>query len=182
VWKIADFGLSAEGTSRRERTTEYSRGTPSYRPPELIREKSTYTNKVDIWAIGCILYELVFQRTAFDGDMAVWEYNLSKEPLEIPVEIKLRPKVTGEDPHSIRIPSVTVLRTVVHSALERIHLKRPSADNLSLTFCHAYIWELSNDVPTVKQIVELLDGSGPMTSYNYLMLYRFYRYAATNTH
>jgi serine/threonine protein kinase len=38
TWKIADFGLTAEGTSKQARTTRYSMGTPCYRAPELMRE------------------------------------------------------------------------------------------------------------------------------------------------
>jgi serine/threonine protein kinase len=67
AWKIADFGLTVEGTSKKAHTTQYSKGTCSYRAPELIQldDKGTYTNKVDIWAMGCILYEIVFRSKAF---------------------------------------------------------------------------------------------------------------------
>lgn len=40
-------------------TTVYSRGTPAYRAPELLMGKYAFSNKVDVWYIGCILYELV---------------------------------------------------------------------------------------------------------------------------
>ena len=41
-------------------------GTASYRAPELITgEKLTYTRQVDIWAIGCIFFELAFNRKSF---------------------------------------------------------------------------------------------------------------------
>src|SRR5579859_3026835 len=74
-WKIADFGISAEGTSDAAHTTQYSRGTPSYRAPELLMDaKKTYTNKVDIWALGCILYEIAFNQKAFGGDIGVYQY------------------------------------------------------------------------------------------------------------
>ena len=76
AWKIADFGLTSEGTSKSPNTTRYSRGTSSYRAPELIRE-AKFTNKIDIWAIGCILYELVFKSKAFPGDAAVLDYALN---------------------------------------------------------------------------------------------------------
>lgn len=85
LWKIADFGLSAEGTSGRDRTTEYARGTASYRAPELVKEtirlgdaRYTYNNKVDVWAFGCILYEILSQKRAFSGDEAVLNYALAK--------------------------------------------------------------------------------------------------------
>jgi NIMA (never in mitosis gene a)-related kinase 8 len=73
AWKIADFGLTSEGTSKHALTTRYVHGTPSYRSPELIDDLK-YTNKVDIWAIGCILYELIFMKKAFSGDAAVLRY------------------------------------------------------------------------------------------------------------
>lgn len=61
-------------------------GTPSYRAPELLRGIDfTYTNKVDIWALGCIFYELLFGRKAFAGDFAVREYSSSPEKLDIPI-------------------------------------------------------------------------------------------------
>jgi serine/threonine protein kinase len=91
AWKIGDFGLTVEGTSQKAHTTQYSRGTCSYRAPELVQyvENRTYTNKVDIWAMGCILYELVFHKKAFPNDHAVYLYSLeypnSGATLDIPV-------------------------------------------------------------------------------------------------
>lgn len=80
AWKIADFGLTQQGTSKRAHTTRYSRGTGGYRAPELLQhdedDKARYTNKVDIWAFGCILYEVVYQKKAFGTDNVVWRYAL----------------------------------------------------------------------------------------------------------
>jgi serine/threonine protein kinase len=87
VWKIADFGYSTEGTSKTALTSEYARGTASYRAPELVKEKHTFNNKVDIWAMGCILYELAFQKKAFETDMAVLLYALSDHRLKLPSEV-----------------------------------------------------------------------------------------------
>lgn len=78
-WKIANFGISSEGATNKAVTTEYARGTPSYRALELLNEhKYSYTNKVDIWAMGCILYEILFRVKAFSEDMSVREHYLSK--------------------------------------------------------------------------------------------------------
>ena len=77
-WKITDFGLTSEGTSRRAHTTRYARGTSSYRAPELLSESTCgYNNKVDIWALGCIAYELIARKQAFAGDHSVLQYSLS---------------------------------------------------------------------------------------------------------
>jgi serine/threonine protein kinase len=51
-------------------------GTSGYRAPELVRGiKKVFTNKVDIWAIGCIFYEMVFRRRAFYEDYATLNYS-----------------------------------------------------------------------------------------------------------
>jgi len=76
AWKITDFGLTSivEGRSSVALQTRYARGTPCYRAPELI-ENQEFTYKVDIWAVGCILYELTFRKKAFEGDWAVLRYS-----------------------------------------------------------------------------------------------------------
>src|SRR5271154_2155911 len=61
VWKLTDFGLATEGSSRTNRPTPYSRGTSGYRASELMDswgDLAMYNNKVDIWTMGFILYEL----------------------------------------------------------------------------------------------------------------------------
>jgi serine/threonine protein kinase len=46
-------------------------GVVGYRAPELLAvEPVPYTNKVDIWALGCILFALVMGRDAFSDDIA----------------------------------------------------------------------------------------------------------------
>jgi serine/threonine protein kinase len=60
--------MTSKGSSGREVTTERVRGTSGYRAPELIRTFH-YTNKVDIFAIGCIFFELFSGgRKAFRND------------------------------------------------------------------------------------------------------------------
>jgi len=87
AWKVTDFGFTMEGSSRRAYTTVHARGTRSYRAPELIRpSQSKYTNKVDLWAIGCILYELVLQRRAFEDDWEVLQYATSGKDFDIIIE------------------------------------------------------------------------------------------------
>jgi len=43
-------------------------GTPYYLSPELC-EGQAYNHKSDIWALGCVLYELTTLHHAFDGQV-----------------------------------------------------------------------------------------------------------------
>ncbi|ESP05116.1 hypothetical protein LOTGIDRAFT_208058 [Lottia gigantea] len=65
VVKIGDFGISKS----LENTIDVAKtvvGTPSYLSPELCQD-IPYNSKSDIWALGCILYELCSLRPPFDA-------------------------------------------------------------------------------------------------------------------
>jgi serine/threonine protein kinase len=67
--------MTVEGSSTRGRTTKYQRGTPCYRAPELFATNPNFTTKVDIFAIGCILYEFISGKKAFEGDVELLKYS-----------------------------------------------------------------------------------------------------------
>lgn len=74
-----------EGTTSRAHTTADARGTACYRAPELVKEHRTFNNKVDIFGLGCILYELVTGGTkAFEDDFSVREYMVSQSEKDLP--------------------------------------------------------------------------------------------------
>ena len=77
-WKIADFGLTSRGTSKKLITTTGARGKQCYRAPELVQEVSTYNNKSDMWSFGCIAFELFTGRKPFSNDIEVWQYTTAK--------------------------------------------------------------------------------------------------------
>jgi len=63
--KLGDFGLSKMMGSN----TSFANsavGTPYYLSPELCEGKP-YNRKSDVWALGCVLYELTTFRHAFDA-------------------------------------------------------------------------------------------------------------------
>jgi len=58
-------------------------GTPYYLSPEVFQNKP-YGYKSDIWAIGCILYELCTLKKAFDAKNIVnlMEKIIQEDPFE----------------------------------------------------------------------------------------------------
>ena len=61
--KVGDLGVAKLMTNQFAHTFV---GTPYYLSPELCEEKP-YNQKTDIWALGCVLYELCTYRHPFDG-------------------------------------------------------------------------------------------------------------------
>lgn len=55
ILKIGDFGVSL--MLRKGKVSQKIIGTPIYMAPELI-DGNKYNTKIDIWSLGCILYEL----------------------------------------------------------------------------------------------------------------------------
>jgi len=55
--KIGDFGLARHLCQENRRFTT-SVGTPWYRAPEMLLGSSTYDTNVDMWSLGCVLFEL----------------------------------------------------------------------------------------------------------------------------
>jgi NIMA (never in mitosis gene a)-related kinase 1/4/5 len=63
--KIGDFGISRVLQHTYD-CAQTAIGTPYYLSPEICQEKP-YNQKSDIWSLGCILYEMVTLRHAFDA-------------------------------------------------------------------------------------------------------------------
>ena len=66
--KVFDFGL-AKVDAGRHTTVSSVFGTPRYMSPEQCRSASQIDHRSDIYALGCVLYELVTGRTPFDGEL-----------------------------------------------------------------------------------------------------------------
>ena len=80
MWKLADFGLSKVVSSKSIGATTSIRGSSGYFAPEFLSnvgEVTSYTNKVDIWTLGCILYEFVVGRRAFENEYFTVQYKFT---------------------------------------------------------------------------------------------------------
>lgn len=71
VVKVMDFGISKLVLDPAEAdltTTETALGTPNYMAPEQVVSSKTTDYRVDIWAIGVILYRVLTGTFPFSGD------------------------------------------------------------------------------------------------------------------
>ncbi|EAY16560.1 TKL family protein kinase [Trichomonas vaginalis G3] len=63
--KICDFGFSRFAEQSTEMTSNI--GTPHWMAPEVLKRGSRYTSKVDVYAYGVLLWELLTSETPYDG-------------------------------------------------------------------------------------------------------------------
>lgn len=82
--KIGDLGLSK--ISRRKELHASNVGTPLFLSPEQVR-RQPYSQKIDIWAIGCSVYTLACLESPFVGDniIALGLNIIHSDPRPIPV-------------------------------------------------------------------------------------------------
>jgi eukaryotic-like serine/threonine-protein kinase len=92
--KLLDFGIAkltetGDGEGGRKLTkTGMLFGTPEYMSPEQARGEHV-DHRVDIYAMGCILFQLITNRVPFEAEnfMGVLSMHLTEPPPSIPVEV-----------------------------------------------------------------------------------------------
>ncbi len=65
--KIMDFGLAALTGRSKLTKTGTTMGTPAYMAPEQLEGRNV-DRRADVWALGCVLYEMLTQKTPFEAD------------------------------------------------------------------------------------------------------------------
>ncbi|XP_071787892.1 uncharacterized protein [Asterias amurensis] len=115
IVKIGDFGISKVMSSN-NRGASTVLGTPYYISPEICEGKP-YNEKSDIWALGCILYEMACLQKTFEGTNLPALVNKIMKGQFTPVK--------GN--YSIEF------KTLVQDLLQREADYRPSANELALS-------------------------------------------------
>jgi serine/threonine protein kinase len=98
--KLCDYGFSKE---LNKTTTETHLGTPATMAPEIMKNQK-YDSKVDLWSVGVIIYQLLFNKLPYPGykEEAILEKIKNKVPYKQPEDPKLRDllnKLLVEDPN-----------------------------------------------------------------------------------
>ena len=84
VWvKLGDFGVSKRIRAQATTTLHTQVSTPLYSAPEVLgldsnSETSNYTNSVDIWSLGCVIYELLVGTKLFVSEFQLSGYFYGK--------------------------------------------------------------------------------------------------------
>src|SRR5436190_24186669 len=65
LWKIAEYAYDRNSERSQEGQTTRTKANRYYMAPEQINNHSEFTYKADIWALGCILYELATTSIGF---------------------------------------------------------------------------------------------------------------------
>ncbi|TKW40027.1 hypothetical protein SEVIR_1G218800v4 [Setaria viridis] len=102
AWKICDFGSTSTNHKCFNKSEEMGveediirkHTTPAYRAPEMwdLYRREVISEKVDIWALGCLLYRICYFKSAFDGESKLQILNGN---YRIPEQPKYSTAVTG---------------------------------------------------------------------------------------
>ncbi|XP_052170497.1 uncharacterized protein LOC127786845 isoform X1 [Diospyros lotus] len=94
LWKLCDFGSTSTNHKRFERPEEMGieednirkHTTPAYRAPEMwdLFRRELINEKVDIWALGCLLFRICYFKSAFDGESKLQVLNGNYRIPELP--------------------------------------------------------------------------------------------------
>jgi serine/threonine-protein kinase len=86
--KLGDFGIARDNQATALTAAGSTVGTYAYMAPEQITGASAITRKTDLYALGCVMYELLTGRTPFQADTMVemLQKHLKGEPERITLE------------------------------------------------------------------------------------------------
>jgi len=79
LWKLTDFGISVI-SSGYMMSTRIKQGSDQYIAPEILRGH-LYGGAVDVWGIGCLLYETFAGHRIFNNRSDIEAYEKGKIPL-----------------------------------------------------------------------------------------------------
>ncbi|KAJ0032191.1 hypothetical protein NQD34_002272 [Periophthalmus magnuspinnatus] len=139
--QLGDFGIARVLNS----TVELARtciGTPYYLSPEICENKP-YNNKSDIWALGCVLYEMCTLKHAFEaGNMKNLVLKIirgSYPPVSVHYSLELRSllgQLFKRNPRERPSVSIILDKPFLSSRIERFLTPQIIAQEFHHTFIH----------------------------------------------
>ena len=178
VWiKLGDFGVSKRILAQATTTFHTQVSTQVYSAPEVLgldpnSETSNYTNSVDIWSLGCVIYELLVGTKLFGSEFQLYRYFYGMWPFPEDILRGLSPPV---DDLGISLLKIMLLiqpedRPTAADALSHAWLagpendSEPSGDNGAETIRSGYLSrERESRLTTDDRLKKRRDGGDPIT-------------------
>ncbi|CAH2233721.1 cyclin-dependent kinase 20 [Pararge aegeria] len=104
ILKIADLGLARLYWPDGGRPYSHQVATRWYRAPELLYGARYYSEKVDIWAVGCIIAEMITKQPLFAGESDIEQLAIVLQRLGTPTEESWPRHSELPDYHKITFP------------------------------------------------------------------------------
>jgi serine/threonine-protein kinase len=138
--KVLDFGISKIKTpdhgDPKLTATDQIIGTPLYISPELARGIAVVDHRTDVYALGCILYEMLTGSPPFSGENHF--QLLYKHGNEAPDPPSTRSKTANIPPHI----EAAVLRAMAKDPADRFETMREFCDSLRVPTVPQRAWTL----------------------------------------
>ncbi|XP_067312726.1 NIMA-related kinase 12 [Pseudorasbora parva] len=150
VIKLGDFGISKIMNHTLDMASTCV-GTPSYLSPELCQDVP-YSTKSDIWAVGCLLYELCALKPAFEAKnlLSLFYKIIKGEYIKVPERY-------SEDIHKL-----------IGKMLSLVPENRPSASSmLSMTYVQEHLGNFIEHQE--KELTKVNGESRPQTKEDFNM-------------
>jgi serine/threonine protein kinase len=169
LWKLADFGIARDEEIGTQDPTFIGAGSLPYMAPELWQLKSP-TVKSDLYALGCLGYELLTGRPPYTGDLqALRTAHLIQAPPDPPYSnptlksliARLVAKEPGDRPQDAR----AVLDRLHRAALPRSLIQHAIAQGLEAHQAersHAAAQAAAAEAATVGRLQQVIEGEADL--------------------
>ncbi|XP_077060127.1 cyclin-dependent kinase 18 isoform X1 [Siphateles boraxobius] len=156
--KLADFGL-ARAKSVPTKTYSNEVVTLWYRPPDVLLGSTEYSTPIDMWGVGCIMYEMSTGRPMFPGSTVKEELHLIFRLMGTPTEETWPGITANEEFKSYLFPQYRAQALINHvprldtegidllSALLMYNTRSRMSAELSLT--HSYFLTLGENIHSI---------------------------------
>jgi serine/threonine protein kinase len=141
VWKISDLGFPTLIKGISNGASPEASVSQSYRAPELFEPKSRHSQWSDIWALGCIFYEMLVLKKAFGSEIDILRYSKSRTKLRISYSLPVHEEAKG------------FVSQVLHKMLAKEPKSRPTAVILRETF-GSYDGDSSTESPREVAVID----------------------------
>ena len=100
VMKLTDFGIAKDDSEDAEALTATGRtlGTAAYMAPEQIKGEPKISHKTDLYALGCLLYQMLTGQTPFRGasPVVLMHMHLSEKPPRVSSKVPDIPRALDD--------------------------------------------------------------------------------------